>query len=45
LLFISGHVTGNLIGNGRCLVDMAQEARNQSGELSIVGGGTVTLRG
>jgi hypothetical protein len=32
LLFIGGHVTEKRIGNGRCLVDMAHQARNQGGE-------------
>ena len=28
---------------GRWLVDIEQEARNQDGELSVLGGGTVAL--
>lgn len=43
LLFIDGHVTAKRVENGRLLVDIAQEARNQDGALSIVGGGTVSL--
>ncbi|HET6183745.1 MAG TPA: MaoC family dehydratase N-terminal domain-containing protein [Acetobacteraceae bacterium] len=43
LLVIGGRVTGKRIENGRYLVDIEQEARNQDGELSVVGGGTVAL--
>ena len=43
MLFINGKVTGRRIANGRHLVDIAQEARNQDDELSVVGGGTVAL--
>ena len=43
LLFIDGKVTGKRVENGRHLVDIEQEARNQDGELSVVGGGTVAL--
>ena len=42
-LVIDGHVTAKRVENGRLLVDIAQEARNQDGELSIVGGGTISL--
>ncbi|HST75335.1 MAG TPA: MaoC family dehydratase N-terminal domain-containing protein [Acetobacteraceae bacterium] len=45
LLFIDGRVTGKRVEGGRCLVDIEQEARNQDGELSAVGGGTVELPG
>jgi hypothetical protein len=31
LLFIGGHVRGKRIANGRGLVDVAQEARDQGG--------------
>jgi acyl dehydratase len=43
LLFITGKVTGKRVEDGRHLVDIEQEARNQDGELSIVGTGTVEL--
>ena len=43
LLFISGQVTGLREEGGRWLVDIEQEARNQDGELSVLGGGTVAL--
>jgi hypothetical protein len=43
LLFITGKVTGKRVEGGRHLVDIEQEARNQDGELSIVGTGTVEL--
>ena len=43
LLFIDGKVTAKRVENGRHLVDIEQEARNQDGELSVVGGGTVAL--
>lgn len=43
LLFIDGKVTGKRVENGRHLVDIEQEARNQDGELSVLGGGTVAL--
>ena len=43
LLFIDGKVTGKRVENGRCLVEVDQEARNQDGEVSIVGGGTIAL--
>jgi acyl dehydratase len=43
LLFIDGAVTGKRVENGRHLVDVEQEARNQDGELSVVGTGTVAL--
>lgn len=43
LLFIDAVVTGKRIENGRHLVEIEQEARNQDGELSVLGGGTVAL--
>lgn len=43
LLFITGKVTGKRVEDGRHLIDIEQEARNQDGELSIVGTGTVEL--
>ncbi len=45
LLFIDGRVVGKRVEDGRHLVDIEQEARNQDGELSVVGGGTVALPG
>ncbi len=43
LLFIDGSVTGKRVEGGRHLVDITQEARNQDGELSVIGTGTVEL--
>lgn len=43
ILFIDGKVTGKRIEDGRPLVEVEQEARNQDGELSIVGSATVEL--
>jgi acyl dehydratase len=43
LLFIDGRVTRKYIEGGRHLVDVEHEARNQDGELSVLGGGTVEL--
>jgi acyl dehydratase len=43
LLRIDGKVTAKRIENGRHLVDVEQEAHNQDGELSVLGGGTVLL--
>jgi len=43
LLFIDGKVTGKRVEGGRCLIEVAQEARNQDGELSVVGTGLVAL--
>jgi hypothetical protein len=43
LLFITGKVTGKRTEDGRHLVDIEQEARNQDDELSIIGTGTVEL--
>ncbi|MBX6368509.1 MAG: MaoC family dehydratase N-terminal domain-containing protein [Rhodospirillales bacterium] len=42
-LFIDGCVTRKFAEDGRHLVEIEQEARNQDGELSVVGGGTVEL--
>ena len=36
-------VTGKRVEGGRHLVDITQEARNQDGELSVIGTGTVEL--
>jgi len=43
LLFIDGQVTGKRVENDRLLVDISQQAHNQDGEVSIVGGGTIAL--
>lgn len=43
LLFIDGVVTGKRIEQGRHLVEIRQEARNQDGELSAIGTGLVAL--
>jgi len=43
ILFFDGTVTGKRVEGDRCLVDIAQEARNQDGELSVVGSGVVEL--
>jgi acyl dehydratase len=43
LLVIDGKVTRKYVEHGRHLVDVEQEARNQDGELSVIGGGTVEL--
>lgn len=43
LLFIDGKVTGKFVEAGRHLVEIEQEARNQDGELSILGSGVVEL--
>jgi hypothetical protein len=42
-LFISGRVTAKRIENGRGVVEIEQEARNQDDELSVIGTGTVWL--
>ncbi len=42
-LFIRGHVTRKFAADGRYLVQIAQEARNQDGELSATGSGVVEL--
>jgi len=36
-------VTKKLVENGRHLVEIEQEARNQDGELSVLGSGVVEL--
>jgi acyl dehydratase len=43
LLFIDGKVTDKRVENGRHLVEIEQQAVNQDGELSVVGGGVVAL--
>ena len=43
LLFIDGRVTVKRVEGDRHLVEIEQEARNQDGELSIIGTGTVEL--
>lgn len=43
LLFINGTVTGKRVEGSRHLIDIEQEARNQDGEISVVGTGTVEL--
>ncbi|MCD0502798.1 FAS1-like dehydratase domain-containing protein [Bordetella petrii] len=43
MLFIKGRVTGKYVENGRHLVRIEQEARNQHDELSVVGSGVVEL--
>jgi acyl dehydratase len=43
MLFIKGKVTRKFVGNGRHLVEIEQEARNQDDELSVLGTGIVQL--
>ena len=43
MLFIKGKVTRKFVENGRHLVEIEQEARNQDDELSILGTGIVQL--
>ena len=43
LLFIDGRVTAKRVEGDRHLVEIEQEARNQDGELSIIGTGAVEL--
>jgi acyl dehydratase len=43
LLTIDGKVTGKRVEDGRHLVEIAQEARNQDGELSVIGTSVVEL--
>jgi acyl dehydratase len=43
VLFIDGHIVEKMEENGRHLVKIEQEARNQDGELSVVGTGFVEL--
>lgn len=42
-LRINGTVVRKFVENGRYLVEITQEARNQDGELSVGGGGIVEL--
>lgn len=42
-LLIDGKVTRKFVDGGRHLVEIEQEARNQDGELSVLGGGIVEL--
>jgi acyl dehydratase len=42
-LFITGSVTRKYVEDGRNLVEIRQEARNQNGELSVLGSGIVEL--
>ena len=43
MLTFTGKITRKWIEDGRHLVEVAQEARNQDGELSVVGSGVVEL--
>jgi len=43
MLFIKGKVTRKYVEGGRHLVEIAQEAHNQDGELSVLGTGVVEL--
>ncbi|MBI3198306.1 MAG: acyl dehydratase, partial [Rhodospirillales bacterium] len=43
ILFIKGKVKRKYVENGRHLVEIEQEARNQTDELSILGTGVVEL--
>ena len=43
MLFIKGHVKRKFIEDGRHLVEIEQEARNQDDELSVIGSGVVEL--
>lgn len=43
MLFIKGKVTRKFVENGRHLVEIEQEGRNQDNELSVVGSGVVEL--
>lgn len=43
MLFIKGYVARKFIENGRHLVEISQEARNQDDELSVIGSGVVEL--
>jgi acyl dehydratase len=42
-LFINGHVVRKIVEDGRHLIEIAQEARNQDNELSAVGTGVIEL--
>jgi hypothetical protein len=43
ILFIKGKVVRKFVENGRHLVEIEQEARNQDDELSVLGTGIVEL--
>jgi hypothetical protein len=43
ILFIKGKVKRKFVENGRHLVEIEQEARNQDDELSVLGTGIVEL--
>ena len=43
VLYINGKVTRKFVEDGRALVEIEQEARNQDDELSVLGGGVVEL--
>jgi len=43
MLFIKGHIVGKSIEDGKHLVEIAQRAENQDGELSVLGTGVVEL--
>ena len=43
MLFIKGKVKRKFVEDGRALVEIEQEARNQDDELSVLGGGVVEL--
>jgi hypothetical protein len=43
VLRIDGRVVRTFVEDGRHLVEIEQEARNQDGELSVLGGGLVEL--
>ena len=43
VLFITGEVTRVFEEAGRHLIEISQEARNQDGELSVLGSGIVEL--
>jgi hypothetical protein len=43
ILFIKGTVKRKFVENGRHLVEIEQEARNQDDELSVLGTGIVEL--
>jgi acyl dehydratase len=43
MLFIKGHVKRKFVEDGRHLVEIEQEARNQDDELSVLGSGVVEL--
>ncbi|SFN55959.1 MaoC family dehydratase N-terminal domain-containing protein [Variovorax sp. OV329] len=43
MLFIKGHVVRKFVENGRHLVEISQEARNQDDELSVIASGVVEL--